>query len=174
MDGPVRTNNHEFLKEFHQLYHQGQTEKYEARRKPPQVNAGNGLDNFNMAMLEDRIREYVMDVVQAKTSSGGFSADQIQMLVKREVAEKLRGVNRIKEELRTMKREQSELVDMSGGTSSEMVQAHMMEEMQEQIISEGLKTAPIRGADVPIREIEKNGRGQLIMVEELGEKATNH
>ena len=181
IEGPQRFNNHDFMTEFHQLFHTGNAEKYKQRRDPRPMVASSGMDSLQLAMLEDWIREFVIDTIKTKeihSKKNILNDHQLKNVIKTEVGKRLKGFEQLKQDMRSsIRRDSTSTIAWFDQNESQpepksVIQAHLLDGIHEAIAIETLGCRPIEGKDIPVKKTGFGVRGELIMVEELNENDT--
>ena len=178
--GPKRLDNTDFLQDFHQIYHNGNAQKYKKRRE---MNPNDPA--VEIQEMEVRIKEFVLDSlkqVNQGTGNSNVELDDIKKMIQMEVHKKMRGVNRVWSDVNQMKwdshafnRMQTDQSFMSstsmlqdGDNKEGMIKAQLLEGLQETVIADNLGSKPIEGVDMPFKSTAFSAKGKLMMVEELG------
>lgn len=118
-------------------------------------------------MLEDRIREFVVDTMKAKEINSKWALlhdASLKQVIKAEVQKKLWGFDELKSEMRSIKWDSTSTLarggfDMTGQGEvkpeyyqdpKNVIQAHLIEGIQMAIATDTLGCWPIEGKDIPM------------------------
>ncbi|CAI2360051.1 unnamed protein product [Moneuplotes crassus] len=193
--GPERFNNNDFMSQFHNIYYNGEAARVQAQDQSSKISApaGGSMNALQVAMLEDKIKEYVVGELKSLKSEmhthQGKNIKKLQRKHDNATRRLAKGFDKkIKDtdsQLR-MNIRASNLMESSRAISAsnsvfEMAQpssnqnmggqnimaTKLKEDIQEAIAADSLLCKPIEGADVPIRQTQYTRGGDLVLVEDL-------
>lgn len=188
---------------FHDIYYKGEINRIVAKEQSnQQINSagvGQGINAFKsegfnsalqIAMLEDRIKEYVVSFKSELESNQTKAIKNLQKKYENSTRRIAKGLDKkIKETDSVMRKNirASNLMESSrvpsasnsffeaapaqtsahSGGGHNILSTKLKEDLQEAIAMESLSCRPVEGADVPVRQTKYNRAGELIMIEDL-------
>jgi hypothetical protein len=149
-----------------------------------------GLNALQIAMLEDRIKEYVVSFKVEMETNQNKAIKNLQKKYENSTRRIAKGLDKKIQRTDSNVRKNiaaSNMMDTSrvasvtnsffdGGPAQSSAQGtgghnilstKLREDLQEAIAMEGLNCRPVEGADVPVRQTKYNRAGELVMIEDL-------
>lgn len=193
--GPERFNTNDFVSQFHDIFYKGEAERIRAKESnnyaPAQPGGSSTMNALQIALLEDKIKEYVVN--ELKHMKNSMQASQTKALknmsqkhtnqakrLERGLSRKLKendslyrfnlAASNNLESSRMLRSNSNSVIDVMPQSShggGNIVATKLIEDIQEAVAAETLNCKPIEGADIPLKQVRYGRGGELLLVQDL-------